>query len=57
MTQPFVIAVPSKVRMQEGTDAFFANAGLTMKKPGGARDYRGTIAGFDNVEVAYLSAS
>ena len=57
MTQPFVIAVPSKGRMQEATDDFFANAGLTMKKPGGARDYRGTIAGFDNVEVAYLSAS
>jgi ATP phosphoribosyltransferase len=24
---------------------------------GGARDYRGTIAGLDHVEVAYLSAS
>jgi ATP phosphoribosyltransferase len=57
MTQPFVIAVPSKGRLQENTDAFFAKAGLSLAKPGGARDYRGTIAGFDNVEVAYLSAS
>ncbi|MDQ8726797.1 ATP phosphoribosyltransferase [Bradyrhizobium sp. LHD-71] len=57
MTQPFVIAVPSKGRLQENTDAFFANAGLNMAKPGGARDYRGTISGFENVEVAYLSAS
>jgi ATP phosphoribosyltransferase len=57
MIQPFVIAVPSKGRLQENTDAFFAKAGLAMAKPGGARDYRGTIAGFDNVEVAYLSAS
>ena len=57
MTQPFVIAVPSKGRLQENTDAFFANAGLNMTKPGGARDYRGSIAGFDNLEVAYLSAS
>ena len=57
MTQPFVIAVPSKGRLQENTDAFFAEAGLNMAKPGGARDYRGTISGFDNVEVAYLSAS
>lgn len=56
MTQPFVIAVPSKGRLQENTDAFFAAAGLGLAKPGGARDYRGTIAGFDNVEVAYLSA-
>jgi ATP phosphoribosyltransferase len=28
-----------------------------MAKGGGARDYRGSITGFDNVEVAYLSAS
>lgn len=56
MTEPFVIAVPSKGRLQENTDAFFAAAGLSMAKPGGARDYRGTIAGLDNVEVAYLSA-
>jgi ATP phosphoribosyltransferase len=57
MSQPFVIAVPSKGRLQENTDAFFAEAGLNMAKPGGARDYRGTISGFNNVEVAYLSAS
>jgi len=56
MTQPFVIAIPSKGRMQEASDAFFAAAGLKMTKGGGARDYRGGIAGFDNLEVAYLSA-
>jgi hypothetical protein len=26
-------------------------------KPRGARDYRGAIAGFDDVEIAYLSAA
>ena len=57
MTAPFIIAVPSKGRLQENTDAFFANAGLKMAKGGGARDYRGSIAGLANVEVAYLSAS
>jgi ATP phosphoribosyltransferase len=57
MSQPFVLAVPSKGRLQENTEAFFARAGLTLAKPGGARDYRGTIVGLDNVEVAYLSAS
>ncbi|MGG6495428.1 UNVERIFIED_CONTAM: ATP phosphoribosyltransferase, partial [Bacteroidetes bacterium 56_B9] len=31
-------------------------AGLTLAKPRGARDYRGTINGLDNVEIAYLSA-
>ncbi|MBC7583454.1 ATP phosphoribosyltransferase [Tardiphaga sp. vice352] len=57
MTQPFVVAVPSKGRLQENAEAFFARAGLILAKPRGARDYRGTIAGLDNVEIAYLSAS
>jgi ATP phosphoribosyltransferase len=56
MTTAFVLAVPSKGRLQENADAFFARAGLTMAKPRGARDYRGTINGLDNVEIAYLSA-
>ena len=30
---------------------------MTLTKAGGVRDYRGTIAGLDNVEIAYLSAS
>jgi ATP phosphoribosyltransferase len=57
MTTAFVLAVPSKGRLQDNADAFFARAGLTMAKPRGARDYRGTITGLDNVEIAYLSAS
>ena len=57
MSAPFVLAVPSKGRLQENTEAFFARAGLELSKAGGARDYRGTLAGLDNVEVAYLSAS
>ena len=31
--------------------------GLDLVKPRGARDYRGTISGFDGVEVAYLAAA
>jgi ATP phosphoribosyltransferase len=57
MTAPFVLAIPSKGRLQENADAFFARAGLALAKPRGARDYRGTINGLDHVEVAYLSAS
>ncbi|MDB5485483.1 MAG: phosphoribosyltransferase [Tardiphaga sp.] len=57
MTAPFVLAVPSKGRLQENAEAFFTRAGLTLAKPRGARDYRGAIAGLDNVEIAYLSAS
>jgi ATP phosphoribosyltransferase len=57
MSAPLVLAVPAKGRLQENAEAFFARAGLTLVKPRGARDYRGTIAGLDGVEIAYLSAS
>jgi len=57
MSAPLVIAVPSKGRLQENADAFFARAGLALVKPRGARDYRGAFAGIDGVEVAYLSAA
>ena len=52
-----VVAVPSKGRLQENAQGFFARAGLTLLQPRGARDYRGTIAEIDNVEIAYLSAA
>jgi ATP phosphoribosyltransferase len=57
MTAPFVIAVPSKGRLQANTEAFFARAGLDLVKPRGAREYRGTIANVAGVEVAYVSAA
>jgi ATP phosphoribosyltransferase len=52
-----VLAIPSKGRMQEDTNAFFRRAGLTVLQPGGARNYRGELGGLPGVEVAFLSAS
>ena len=57
MSAPFLLAVPSKGRLQENAEAFFARAGLKLVKPRGAREYRGAIAGLPGVEIAYLSAS
>jgi ATP phosphoribosyltransferase len=57
MSAPFVLAVPSKGRLQENAEAFFARSGLKLVKPRGSREYRGAIAGLPGVEVAYLSAS
>jgi len=57
MSAPLILAVPSKGRLQQNTEAFFARSGLDLVKPRGARDYRGTIAGIGGVEVAYLSAA
>lgn len=51
------IAIPSKGRLQENTHDFFGRAGLKVLQPGGSRNYRGAIAGLDNVEIAFLSAS
>jgi ATP phosphoribosyltransferase len=56
-SQPFVLAVPSKGRLQENASAFFARAGLTLAQGRGARDYRGTLSGIEGVEVAFVSAS
>jgi ATP phosphoribosyltransferase len=49
--------VPSKGRLQQNAESFFARAGLELVKPRGARDYRGAIKNFDGVEIAYLSAA
>ena len=54
---PFVLAVPSKGRLQEAAASFFARAGLELQQGRGTRDYRGSIAGLPRVEVVYLSAS
>jgi len=55
--KPLVLAVPSKGRLQENAPAFFARAGLDIAQSGGARDYRGNLAGMENVEIAFLSAA
>lgn len=52
-----IVAVPSKGRLQENANAFFARAGLDVVQGRGARDYRGVLKGVDNVEIAFLSAS
>ena len=57
MNAPLILAVPSKGRLQQNAEDFFARAGLGFVKPRGARDYRGTVAGLDGIEIAYLSAA
>ncbi len=57
MSSDLILAVPSKGRLQEMTHAFFARAGLRVKRPGGDRNYRGTLKGVDGVKIAFLSAS
>jgi ATP phosphoribosyltransferase len=51
------IALPSKGRLKEDAIAAFAKAGFKIELPKDKRSYRGTVAGFADIEIAFLSAS
>ena len=58
MSQPrLTIAIPSKGRLMEQAENLFTRAGFDITRTGAARGYRGTLSGFDDVDVAFLSAS
>ncbi len=57
MSGPLILAVPSKGRLMEQSEAAFKAAGLVMRKTGNARGYRGEIEGLAGVEVAFVSSS
>lgn len=52
-----ILAVPSKGRLKEQAEEFFAKAGFRIEAIGGARGYFARIAGLPDVEVRLLSAS
>lgn len=52
-----ILAVPSKGRLKEQAEEFFAKAGFHIEAIGGARGYFARIAGLPDVEVRLLSAS
>ena len=51
------IALPSKGRMKDDASAIFERAGMPITAVGNDRSYRGRVEGWDDVEVAFLSAS
>jgi ATP phosphoribosyltransferase len=55
-TSPLILAIPSKGRLKDNCNAWFAGAGITMEQTVGARGYRASFAGFGDVEVMLLSA-
>jgi ATP phosphoribosyltransferase len=58
MTQDrLVFAVPSKGRLMDDTAAVLERAGLTIRKVGHARGYRGAVDELPGVEIAFISAS
>lgn len=57
MNATLVVALPSKGRLMEATEALFARAGLAISRSGAARGYRGAIGGMTGMEVTFLSAA
>lgn len=51
------IALPSKGRLMDDAIAMFADGGVTIRKTGHERGYRGEVAGMDDVDVSFVSAS
>lgn len=51
------IGLPSKGRMKEDASAIFERAGMKIVAVGNDRSYRGRVEGWDDVEIAFLSAS
>ncbi len=57
MRAPFSLALPSKGRLMEDAIELFSAAGMPISKLGDDRGYRGIIAGMNDVEVTFLSAT
>ena len=57
MSEPLIMALPSKGRLKEQVDAWLAGRGLALTANGGARGYRASIEGLPGVQVQLLSAS
>ncbi|HXV29261.1 MAG TPA: ATP phosphoribosyltransferase [Sinorhizobium sp.] len=51
------IALPSKGRMKDDASAIFERAGMKIVAVGNDRSYRGRVESWDDVEIAFLSAS
>lgn len=57
VSNPLIMAVPSKGRLKEQADAWLADCGYTIKASGGARGYRASIDSLPQVQVQLLSPS
>ncbi|HEX2840827.1 ATP phosphoribosyltransferase [Hyphomicrobium sp.] len=57
MSEKLILGVPSKGRLMEQTQEAFAAAGLTLRKTGNERGYRGEVAELPEIDVAFISAS
>ena len=57
MSDPLVLAIPSKGRLMEQAADMLAASGLKLRKVGHERGYRGEIEGIRHVDVTFVSAA
>ena len=57
MSDPLIMALPSKGRLKDQVDAWLADCGFNLQSVGGARGYRAAIDRLPDVQVQLLSAS
>ena len=56
MSEPLIIAIPSKGRLKEQVEAWLADCGLSLSVSGGARGYIASLKGLPGAQVRLLSA-
>lgn len=56
MSEPLILAIPSKGRLKEQAEAWLGDAGLRLEAEGGERGYSARIRELPGVEVRLLSA-
>lgn len=57
MSEPLIIAIPSKGRLKEQVEEWLSDCGLDVKIAGGARGYSANLQGLPGVQVRLLSAA
>ncbi len=57
MGSNLLLAVPSKGRLQEQVQDYFADAGVPMEKAAGGRGYRAALKGLPDIDVVLLPAA
>jgi ATP phosphoribosyltransferase len=57
VSEPLIIAIPSKGRLKEQVEAWLADCGLDLAVSGGARGYLASLKGLPAAQVRLLSAA
>jgi ATP phosphoribosyltransferase len=57
VSQPLILALPSKGRLKEQAEAWLADCGLPVRAAGGDRGYSARLDGLADIEVRLLSAA